>query len=178
MQGIRETAVCGWIRDIICLSLPDLTSCCSKQWTKSDPTLLVSCKRSQQVTSWQHTFELVHPLWVFFFLLSRHLHRSPFFIIPFLYLPFAHGFSTSSLRGSSLQQHAVFQWSNASKSHKPEHFATWLQNWYQQPQLQRRLSVFWHSSFESSQLQSTPLSWARVETEPSIPLSTGLIHKN
>lgn len=142
MQGIRK-AVCGWIRDIICLSLPDLTSSCSRHWTKSDPALLVSCKRSQQVTSWQHTFELVHPLWVFIFL-SLYLHRSPFFIIPFLYLSFLHGFNSS---------------------------------WYQQPQLQRRLSVFWHSSSESSQLQSTPLSWAKVETEPSIPLSTGLIHK-
>lgn len=164
MQGIRKTSACGWIGDIICLSLPDLTSSCSRHWTKGDPALLVSCKRCQQVTSWQHTFELVHPLWVFFFFPFLHLHRSPLFIIPFLYLSFLHGFYSSSSRGSSLQQHAVFQWSDASKSHKPENVATWLQNWYQQPQLQRRLSVFLAQLLQPAPIHPPPLgqSWNRA----------------
>lgn len=37
--------------------------------------------------------------------------------------------------------------------------------------------VIWHSSSESSRLQSTPLCWAKVDTEPSISLRTGLMRK-
>lgn len=42
--------VCGWIEDIICLSLPDLTPSSSGQWATSEAVLLARCERSQQVT--------------------------------------------------------------------------------------------------------------------------------
>lgn len=64
-------------------------------------------------------------------------------------------------------------------SHKLHNLASWLQNWYQQTQAlwPRSFSVVWHGSFESIQLQSAFLCWSKVDTEPSIPLSTRLIHE-
>ena len=55
MQGIRRTPVCGWMRDIICLSLLHPTSSCSGHWAKSNDALLAPSEKSAGRDGWQHT---------------------------------------------------------------------------------------------------------------------------
>lgn len=87
--------VCGWIWDIICLSLPSLTPSCCGHWAKSSAALLALCAKRQQVTMADNI-----PLnlctrsrSVFFYFRSLLLqpHRSSSFIPYFIHLSFLHG---------------------------------------------------------------------------------------
>ncbi len=78
MQGIRGTPVCGWTGDMICLSLPELTSSCSGHWAKSDGALLAHCEGSQQVTTADNiplNLYSLYSLFLSFQFLSLHLRQ-------------------------------------------------------------------------------------------------------